>query len=326
MDNITIQPSQPADLPAMLELYQLSLGNLEGMRSEEYWRWKHEQNPFGASPVLLAWHGNQLIGLRAFMKWRFQYQGNSFLGYRAVDTATHPNFRGRGIFSKLTMALVEEVSKGEPALIFNTPNAKSKAGYLKMGWHVFGKTRLRIYVSPLHLLTNVFARPKTVESSAVWNDAEVEKLLKDYKQTHRDIVNTDYSLDYLRWRYQQVPVVHYQAHYEKRNDSSVMFVYRIKITNYVRELRVSELLYAGADARLLIRSGLQNLVRQHRPQVVTLLADPNGEIEKALPVGFFLADSLGLTITYRKVNDSDLLALGQNPNRWNFSAGTLELF
>jgi hypothetical protein len=64
-----IRPATPQDKPAMIELLKKSLG--EGLipKSEALWTWKHEQNPFGASFVLLAEENGALIGLRAFISF-----------------------------------------------------------------------------------------------------------------------------------------------------------------------------------------------------------------------------------------------------------------
>lgn len=324
MEGIDIRPAEEKDLSSILQLYQLSLGNTEGMRTEVYWRWKHEQNPFGRSPVLLAWKDNQLVGMRAFMRWRFQYQGKSFLAYRAVDTATHPQFQGKGIFSKLTMALVNQIQSGEPALIFNTPNAQSKPGYLKMGWKIFGKMPLQLHVSPFNFMQRLGG--SVPEIGCTWSESEMAGMLDNWTQTHRDIVHTDYSVPYLHWRYKQIPILSYQCKVESRNNSSVCIIYRVKKTKYVRELRVNDVFYLGPEAKQLICDNLIQVNRQHKPDVMTILTDSHSLVRQALPFGYFKANSLGLAITCREVNDRQLMGLAQQPARWSLSAGTLELF
>ena len=65
---------------------------------------------------------------------------------RAVDTATHPEYQGRGIFTRLTHAALDELEREGVAFVFNTPNDQSRPGYLKMGWDVVG--RLPVLVRP----------------------------------------------------------------------------------------------------------------------------------------------------------------------------------
>ena len=58
---------------------------------------------------------------------------------RAVDTATDPEFQGRGIFTRLTLEALDELAADGVDFVFNTPNARSRPGYLKMGWQVVGR-------------------------------------------------------------------------------------------------------------------------------------------------------------------------------------------
>lgn len=326
MEDFDIRPAEDKDLPDILQLYQLSLGDTFGMRTETYWRWKHEQNPFGESPVLLAWKAGQLIGLRTFMRWRFQYRGKLFQAFRAVDTATHPEFQGRGIFSKLTMALVNKIQSGEPSIIFNTPNAQSKPGYLKMGWKVLGNTPLYIKVNPFYFFLHLLKQTVTEVEPVEWDEMLMEKILLAWKENQHEAIVTDYSMSYLIWRYRNIPNFRYQIKIERKDNSYILVIYRIKKTKWFQELRVNEVFYSGTYSKQLIRSTLRELNRYHKPDVVTVLADTTGVSKKSLPLDYFKASILGLSITYRKVNDQTLDELAQHADRWNFSAGTLELF
>ena len=58
---------------------------------------------------------------------------------RAVDTATDPDFQGRGIFTRLTLEALDALPADGVDMVFNTPNAQSLPGYLKMGWEEVGR-------------------------------------------------------------------------------------------------------------------------------------------------------------------------------------------
>src|SRR5688572_1153461 len=95
------------DIDAIVQLLKESLGESLLPKSTEYWQWKHVNNPFGASPVLLAVEGDKIIGVRAFMCWKWRQGDNIINAVRAVDTATHSDHQGKGVFSKLTLKLLE---------------------------------------------------------------------------------------------------------------------------------------------------------------------------------------------------------------------------
>lgn len=135
-DRYSIRMMAEGDLPEVLEVMRLSLGESEvNQRSTDLFSWKHFQNPFGRSIVLVADAGGAIAGLRAFMRWNLVTpEGQVVRCVRPVDTATHPDFRRMGIFQNLTRAALEEARADGVDLVFNTPNAESGAGYRKMGW------------------------------------------------------------------------------------------------------------------------------------------------------------------------------------------------
>lgn len=188
-------------MPRMIELLKSSLGEGLVPKSEAYFTWKHLDNPFGKSHILLAKEGNDIIGLRAFMYWVWVSGNQSIRAVRAVDTATDPAHQGKGIFRKLTLQAVEECKQEGTGLVFNSPNPISMAGYLKMGWRQVGK--MPILLGP----GSVFPR--------FYHDADISSLLAAYpvdqaisflksKTWHEQESvpwHTPLSHEYLYWRY-----------------------------------------------------------------------------------------------------------------------------
>src|SRR5690606_29942836 len=82
-----------------------------------------------------ATDNGKIVALRMFMFWKFHnsVENKSVIAIRPVDTVVDYNYRGQGLFKKLTLKGLE-ACKGRYDLIFNTPNENSLPGYLKMGW------------------------------------------------------------------------------------------------------------------------------------------------------------------------------------------------
>jgi predicted N-acetyltransferase YhbS len=139
MTDLVIRRADDADLPAILELLKLSMGRADDERFDALFRWKHLHNAFGRSPMWVACDGPAVVGFRVFMRWEFDCDRGVQRAVRAVDTATHPDYQGRGIFTKLTRSGLAEVEAEGVDFVFNTPNDKSRPGYLKMGWHELGR-------------------------------------------------------------------------------------------------------------------------------------------------------------------------------------------
>ena len=121
-----IRQVKQEDTNSIIVLLQASLGESLLKKSAEIWNFKHVINPFGESTVLLAEEYSQILGVRAFMTWRWQMGTQVWNAYRAVDTATHPNHQGKGIFKKLTLQALEVVKQKGDCFIFNTPNNQSR--------------------------------------------------------------------------------------------------------------------------------------------------------------------------------------------------------
>jgi len=208
----TIRLAEEKDLPAILELVQKSLGTGSIPRTAEYWSWKHEKNPFGRSPCLVAEADNTLVGLRVFLRWSWRSNGQDVPAVRAVDTATRMDWRGKGIFSRLTGRLLEEMKKDGVSFVFNTPNQLSRPGYLKMGWQ--DVTRVPVYIRPLRpfriaaSLLGIVSRERmeppvlngVPEAKEVLEPGKLEALMPQLVQEERRL-HTSCNEEYLQWRY-----------------------------------------------------------------------------------------------------------------------------
>ncbi len=147
VDDVEIRRAGPDDIGAIVGLAQAALGWAPDDPNEAFFRWKHLENPAGISPMWVAVDRGRLVGVRVFLRWRFDTSsGGSAQAVRAVDTATHPEAQGRGIFSRLTTAALDELGHEGVDFVFNTPNDQSRPGYLKMGWQVVG--RIPVAVRP----------------------------------------------------------------------------------------------------------------------------------------------------------------------------------
>src|SRR5690606_38825296 len=62
--NMEVRQAEASDVPAIVSLLKLSLGEALLPKSEEFWNWKHRFNPFGSSPVLLAIDKGAIVGVR----------------------------------------------------------------------------------------------------------------------------------------------------------------------------------------------------------------------------------------------------------------------
>ncbi|MGZ6956855.1 MAG: GNAT family N-acetyltransferase, partial [Acidimicrobiia bacterium] len=139
MTDLVYRRAEESDRAEILELLRRSLGREVDARYEQLFAWKHVENAFGPSPAWVACDGERIAGFRTLMRWEFADGREVRRAVRAVDTATHPDYQGRGIFTGLTLHAIDELRTEGVDFVFNTPNDQSRPGYLKMGWKVVGR-------------------------------------------------------------------------------------------------------------------------------------------------------------------------------------------
>lgn len=338
---LEIRPAREEDEGPILDLMRLSLGEGAVPRSRAYWRWKHEENPFGPSPCLLAVSGDQLVGLRVFMRWTWHLDGRPISSVRAVDTATHPEWRGRGIFTRLTKALLSRVEEEGVSFVFNTPNEKSRPGYLKMGWEDVGRVSLWVRpMRPLRLLrglrsTDSVAFPGMDEDRGAGRSVRdfggepgVEEFLAAAgAPAHR--LATPRTMAYLQWRYQDIPGMRYRAVWRVDGPVGACLVFRLRSRGTARELRLCEFLVGPGRASARIARGLVGeLVRDSDADFATVMTVTGGRTGPLLAaLGFLPVPRMGPILTARLLDSGR--SAGLDPTRrsaWHTSIGDLELF
>jgi len=315
-----------ADIPNIVNLLKVSLGEALLEKSEAYWRWKHLENPFGESPVLLSLDGERIVGVRAFMQWQWKYGDKIFRSIRAVDTATHPNYQGKGIFKKLTLALLDDCRREGIDLVYNTPNSSSKPGYLKMGWKEAGQLPINFAVrNPFAMLAARFTRPAEdadVAPGKLTDIVSSPELTSLIALLRSETIVTNYSAAYFQWRYAGVPVVKYAADRIGEGEKSAFIFYRIKPGRFGRELRLTDLLrhpnVDNGEIKMLIRAA----AKKNHADYITI----SNFTGYALPGIFKMKiNNVGPTVTIRDLNLHDLTSFRGFSN-WRPSLGDLELF
>lgn len=330
-----VRPATPNDSPAIIELLRRSLGESSIPKSEALWRWKHEQNPFGPSYVLLAEEDNTLVGLRAFMRWEWMRNDKIYRSVRAVDTATHPDYQGKGIFKKLTLQQVEGCRQDGVLFIFNTPNEQSRPGYLKMGWVIQGRMPLKMKVlRPLVIARARFfdkekyrGREEDPSPFQKWTQ-EVLHLPDNYVQESSQLT-TVLSSQYISWRYANNPLFRYNYFTDNK---TFLLVSRIKMHAYTRELRLVDFIQIDPEARpghidAAMKKSVLAFCREHQVDFISLSGQQFLAHRPCFRwMGWLPIRNLGPVITLKDLNMQENFKYLLNTRNWCYSTGDLELF
>lgn len=334
-----VRPYREGDEGRVLELLRSALGaGPTGSRSSEFFRWKHEQNPFGRSLMLVAEQDDRIIGLRAFMRWRFVAGERVVDAARPVDTATHPEAQGRGVFSHLTKEGLAALD-GSVGLLFNTPNDKSLPGYLKMGWRPAGSVpisfRVRRPVRFARGLPSIRAdkvapdgAPPRVDAGsaaeALTDVGAVSELL-DALPSAGHLLSTPKSLAYLRWRYAAVPMLDYRAvRIEDAGRLAALAFFRVRPRGRLWETTIADLLVREGD-RPTMRRLLRAVLRAAPVDVLTCHVARASAAAPIMRRSGFLRSPVGMTFVVRAVA-SDICPDPTRLSSWSLSLGDLEVF
>jgi hypothetical protein len=265
------------------------------------------------------------------LRWEFDHpDGRVRRAARAVDTATHPDAQGRGVFRALTMHALDALAADGSDFVFNTPNDKSRPGYLAMGWSTVGRVPIGVRVTrPTALFRIASSRvaadrfaPEHTRSDRltvhdIAGDADLAALLAELPSPSG--LRTRRSVGYLTWRYGH-DRLGYQAVVAPGGVREGVAVFRSRPRGAAREVALCEVLSRAGD-----RIGQARLVRA---------AQRAGSGDYVLSAGrsrhgFVPLPRLGPILTYRGLQPDPTTAASRAdpaPGRWDLGLGDIELF
>lgn len=318
-EGLTMRLATADDRGQILELCRSTLGWGDDPRFEQLFRWKHDLNPFGSSLVSVAVDGPRVVGLRSFMYWNLVRGRQRLRTVRAVDTVTHEDFQGRGIFTALTMHSLEVLHDQGIDFVFNTPNQQSRPGYLKMGWTDVGRVPVAVRVTgPRGFArlgrSRVAASHWPVETSIGSSvDSVIEEVLaaRDSEVVERSgsrVLRTEMSDEFLRWRYAQSFL---DARALRAAGGFVIVQFRSR----------------GTATECLILDSFGVSAKERDRVAIEAARDAGADyvVRSGLPswgLGFVPVYGMGPRLTWRGIAVHAMPALGN----WDLSMGTVALF
>jgi len=319
MNDLLIREANFDDSNEIVSLLKSTLGDSLLPKTVDYWKWKHYDNPFGISKIIVASFDSEIIGVRAFLKWKWQNNCTTINAIRAVDTATATQFQNQGIFKKLTLFALAQCKLEGIDLVFNTPNNISKPGYLKMGWEEIG--RMPIQIKPCFHLPSKFneALIDNIYSEFPVNDfaTDFSKNIEFFNDSEK--FNTVFSEKYYKWRYIDCPTVEYG--FEGSVDKYFIFFRLKKIDNFI-ELRICDFWIKnekGLEKSFL--DALTQLIKKIRPLFISFAADFRINFKN----GLWFNPNKGPITTVRKLSSEGIEDFLYFKN-WQPSIGSMELF
>jgi hypothetical protein len=163
-DDLVIRDATEADRDTAVELLEAAHGSQ--VRTPEAWDWLFRGR---LDRYVVADAGDRLAAQYALLPLRVQHRGTVIDASLSLDTATHPDFAGRGLMTDLGRRAYDRPG-GE--LVLGFPNPKS-AGilYNRLGWSEL--TPFPLLFKPLAGLVRALAPPRLRAGPAVDSLARV---------------------------------------------------------------------------------------------------------------------------------------------------------
>jgi hypothetical protein len=164
-EDFTLRFYEPGDEDGIVNLYRMSFPDWALIEEPiQYWRWKYLDSPSGSN-ITVAVSGGKVVGVTSSVFLRVKIGEFSYDTVFGDDAATHPDFRGRGIYSnlmKLKNSNPEEIGK-EFLYTITYQNYIAK-NHLRKGYQEFPRNfNHMIYIQDLNKhLRNISIKNKTI--------------------------------------------------------------------------------------------------------------------------------------------------------------------
>lgn len=359
MGNITVRKYISGDEKQIIrlfhEVFKKHMGKTESFK---HWNWEYKKNPNKQLFILLATDNDKVVGHYSVIPVKMKIKNEELITSLSLDTMTHEDYRGKGIFPLLANKLYKEIGKMGIPITYGFPNKYSiKPIIKKCGW--FEITDLPIYVLPLNF-TNLINRyiKSRFFSKYVGNllNFLTNLFLKKYKipnriKIHR-ITEFDKSFDdlwnlikkelkigvirdsnYLNWRYIQKPEDNYNIFVIK--DKKILKGYIILKTEVRYGLRIGLIIdLLTVPSQFNYENYLINYsifyFKKKRADIITIIMFPHSRYFEALihnkfikMIKFLFPEEIHFGV--RKNDNKIDFKLFKNPTNWYLTWGDTDV-
>lgn len=172
--------------------------------SPAFWQWRYVEGPYGHGIIRVAMDGDKMVGHFGVIPMKVQFKGNIYPVIFPMTAMTHPEYGGRGIFTRLMSEIYESARRQGFPLVYGFFNQNSYYANVKFGYHDVIKMnplkkRLSFTESDGHMADNI-ASVDVFDTaiSQLWN-----RVKKDY------VAVVPRTSEFLNWRFVKAPGVDY---------------------------------------------------------------------------------------------------------------------
>ncbi len=133
-----------------LELAQLFRAVFGFDRGAQHAQWKFRANPAGSSVIAIAEADGRIVGQYALWPTPLRLGQSVIKGAQSLDTMTHPDYRGQGMFTVLAEECMNYAAARGIEALYGFPNDNSQPGFIRrLDWDCTGE--ISMWFRPLVL-------------------------------------------------------------------------------------------------------------------------------------------------------------------------------
>ena len=345
------------DEEQILELYSAVFGEITDKNKWlNEWKWKYKQNPAGEPIIWVACCDNKIVAQYAIAPVKIKFGDRTVTAAQSVDTMTHPDYQGRGIFVALTAEVFKEAARRDVAFIYGFPNKLTS--WHEKNWHKVGN--LSFMIKPVNinkLVRSYIVSPKIpgiicagLIKLAIGllfhegrrknrGDIKISKI-KAFDQRADKLwanVSGDYQIrvlknkEYLDWRYTALPGNEYEIYAaEKQEEIRGYLVFKCMSQRGLKTAYVLDLIAPLQDrtaAYFLVKKALEDL-REKQVDIVAYPVITSRNLKKTLhKTGIFTFPFLNRIFPFvihasqPEISESML----RNPENWLVQIGDSDI-
>lgn len=204
----------------------------------------YRENPAGPGRIWLAEHDGRIVGHTAIVPVMMKICGETLIGFQAIDTMTHPNYRRQGIYETLAKKAYAEAAKENMQIGYRFPNESNRRiAIKKLNW--FDVASTHIMLKPINwrnaikmrvgnrlllnlgtiggnLASKVFYKVERVpvmHGLAIRQVPSFDERINEFwtKVSNQHHIMVVRNKDHLNWRYATVPGVDYQIYIAEKS-------------------------------------------------------------------------------------------------------------
>lgn len=185
-DDIVIEAYERKDRD---ECIRLLAATFPDTSNEATFVWRFESGGRPDPIIICAKHRGKVISFNSWIPWEFTYRGKGYLGYQSGESATHVEYRGKGIFKRVVNHADQVAMQRGVDFFFGFPNPASYGSFITCGYRAVATNRYSVRV--LH----------PFKKGRAYDIEKADRCLAQVMLVQEDRITPAVNQAYDKWRY-----------------------------------------------------------------------------------------------------------------------------